>query len=69
MKSKTLFQVSATINAVCVMGHVIMGIQTVYPAIRTIPCTQHRVGQRAVQTAWNFMAGSVLIAGKVILPP
>lgn len=66
MNSKILFQVSATINAVCIIGHMIMGSQTVHPAIKTISSLEHRVGQRAAQNAWNFMAGSVLVASKDI---
>jgi hypothetical protein len=69
MASKTLFRISATVNAVCVVGHLVMGFQAVYPAIRTISTPQHRVGQRAAQNAWNFMAGSVLIASKATFCP
>ena len=60
-----LFGTSAFLNAVSILGHARFGLQTTYPALKTIPSThEHTLGKTSARVSYDFANATLAIAGE-----
>ena len=62
-----LYNIAATLNAICVPGHVAMGFDTVFPAVETVPekSSKSVKGKKSAVVGWNLGTGLIAVAGKL----
>lgn len=67
--AQTLFRTSTILNVLSIIGHVRFGLNTVYPALTTIPhAHEHTHGKASARVSYDFANATLAIAGGYITP-
>ena len=73
-----LYKTATFLNAISIPGHIALGLETVHPVLNTIvtapksgdatnkASSRNLSGKRSAQACFNYINGSLLIAGKSI---
>lgn len=65
----TLYYASAAIHAVSVPGHILFGLNTVEPAVASIPSDdKHAIGKATATTGWDMVNALLTASGKCLHP-
>jgi hypothetical protein len=71
-----LYKTSLFLNAISIPGHVLLGLQLVHPTLNTIQTSESENkklakrnlgGKSSAQACWNYVNGSLFVAGKPFL--
>ena len=63
MDASTLFKLAAFLNAISVPGHLVMGLQKVYPALELVKGSRHEGAKAGTRNSWDNVHVLLIING------